>query len=235
MRRDWDARARENPHAYINWPGVAAEEEAFLASGREDYARYVTPFLAKMHFDPRGKTTLEIGCGIGRLTRCFVDDFTGVIGVDVSPEMIARAKMQGLRRTEFHEVPGGSLEGIKGASVDFVFSFAVFQHIPDRESILGYLRETARVLRSGGIFRLHLKGLWTLALGRILLEAGWNEKRGRERKLPFVRLRWLDTWQGRSITLPEARAALKAAGLQVLEVEGAWSNMMWLGGRKPGP
>ena len=43
IRRDWDTRARENPRAYINWPDVADEEDAFFASGQTDYQRYEIP------------------------------------------------------------------------------------------------------------------------------------------------------------------------------------------------
>ena len=52
LRRDWDARARENARAYINWPDIANEEGAFFISGHVDYDRYVKPFLTKMEFDP---------------------------------------------------------------------------------------------------------------------------------------------------------------------------------------
>jgi SAM-dependent methyltransferase len=233
MRRDWDARARENPRVYINWPDVPDQEEAFFASGRADYDRYVRPFLEKMRFDPRGKSALEIGCGIGRLARCLAADFAEVIGVDVSPEMIARAQAGAVPRTRFLAVSGGDLEGVESASVDFVLSFAVFQHVPDKDAILRYFSETARVLRPGGIFRLHMKGLWTLPLGRLLIEAGFSEKRARARRMPFVRVRILDTWQGRSIPPPEARRACESLGLEVAEVDSAWTNMMWVGGRKP--
>lgn len=47
IRRDWDTRARENARAYINWPDVPNEEDAFFASGKTDYDHYVTPFLKK--------------------------------------------------------------------------------------------------------------------------------------------------------------------------------------------
>lgn len=234
MRRDWDARARKNPRSYINWPGVPDQEEAFFASGREDYARYVRPFLEKMRFDPRGKSALEIGCGIGRLARCLAEDFGEVVGVDVSPEMIARAKAAAVPRTRFQAVSGGGLEGVENASVDFVLSFAVFQHVPDKNAILRYFEETARVLRPGGIFRLHMKGLWTLPLGRLLVEAGFSETRTRFKQIPFVRVRVLDTWQGRSIPLPEARRRCEALGLELADIEAPWTKMMWVGGRKRG-
>ncbi len=236
MRRDWDARARENARAYINWPDVPNEEEAFFASGRADYARYVSPFLQKMNFDPRAKHVLEIGCGIGRLARCFVDEFAQYTGVDVSPEMIAKAQAFHLPRAAFRAVSGSGLDGIADASVDFIFSFAVFQHVPDHAAILNYFREAARVLRPGGLFRLHMKGLWTAQCASLLLEAGYSLnprllRRGWSR-VPFLRVRHLDTWQGISIPLPEARRECVALGLQVLDVADPWTIMMWVGGKK---
>jgi len=236
IRREWDVRARENARAFINWPDIADEEGAFFASGREDYATYVTPFLKRTKFDPRGKVGLEIGCGIGRIARRMVEDFGQYIGVDVSPEMIRKASSYELPRARFQVVSGGDLNGMADSSVDFVLSFAVFQHVPDKEAIFNYFAETARVLRPRGMFRLHMKGLWALGLGRLQVEAGFSNgaslPRARWTKLPFVRLRYLDTWQGRSIRPAEAKARCASLGLEVLETEGEWTTMMWVGGRK---
>ncbi len=236
-RRDWDARARENARAYINWPDEPNEEEAFFASGKVDYDRYVTPFLKSLNFDPAGKAALEIGCGIGRIAKWMSEDFASYTGVDVSPEMVAKANSYGRARARFLAVSGGDLQGVADASVDFVFSFAVFQHVPSKEAIYGYFRETARVLRPGGIFRLHMKGVWTLPLGRLMVEAGFRD-RGREEPsskhgAPFLRVRKLDTWQGRAIRPDEAVRELEAAGLSVESTDGEWTPMMWVGGRKP--
>lgn len=238
IRRDWDARAKENPRAYIDWPGVADDEEAFFASGQQDYQRYVPPFLAKMGFDARDKTALEIGCGIGRIARWMSRDFAEYVGVDVSPEMVRKASSYRLTNARFQAVSGGDLSGIPDASADFVFSFAVFQHVPDKSAILNYIAETGRVLRPEGIFRLHMKGLWALPLGSFMLEAGLPHRdRGARRsvfaKVPFLRVRHLDTWQGRSISPAEAVEACAQAGLTVLDVENPWTTMMWIGGRKP--
>ena len=236
MRRDWDARARENARGYINWPGIAGDDATFFESGRHDYARYVTPFFERMGFDPRGKSALEIGCGMGRLARRLAGDFAQVVGVDVSPEMVERARTGAPPNTKFLAVSGGDLEGVADASVDFVLSFAVFQHVPDVEAIQNYVRETSRVLRPDGLFRLHMKGLWTAPMGRLLVEAGVSLNprllgMGLTR-VPFVRVRHLDTWQGISVPPPQARAMCAACGLEVLEVESPWTTMMWVGGRK---
>ncbi len=236
IRRDWDARAKENPRAYINWPEIADNEDAFFASGRRDYERYVPPFLKKMEFDPRGKVALEIGCGIGRIGRWMAADFGRYIGVDVSPEMIRKASSYKIPNAKFQAVSGGDLTGIEDASVDFVFSFAVFQHVPDQDAIFNYFAETARVLRPAGVFRLHMKGLWTVTLGRLAVEAGFSQKQkwldAGFHHVPIVRLRYLDTWQGRSIRPAKAIARCESLGLTVHDVQDAWTSMMWVGGRK---
>jgi SAM-dependent methyltransferase len=236
IRRDWDTRARENARAYINWPDIPNEEGAFFASGRCDYERFVKPFLKKMEFDPADKTALEIGCGIGRIGRWMAAEFGRYIGVDVSPEMVRKAGLYAIPRATFHAVSGADLREIPTGSIDFVLSFAVFQHVPDKGAIFGYFAETARVLRHGGIFRLHMKGLWAASLGRLALEAGFssNEKllTAGLTRIPFVRLRYMDTWQGRSIGPAEALEKCESLGLEVKELEGPGTTMMWVGGRK---
>jgi SAM-dependent methyltransferase len=236
IRRDWDSRARENARAYINWPDIANEEGAFFVSGRCDYERYAKPFLKKMNFDPRDKVALEIGCGIGRLARSMAADFGEYIGVDVSPEMIRKAASYHLPNAAFRAVSGADLRGIPTGSVDFVLSFAVFQHIPQQAAIFNYFAETARVLRHGGFFRLHMKGLWSATLGRLALEAGFSNNarlvKAHLTRVPFVRLRYLDTWQGCSIRPAEATEKCESLGLEVLDVEDKWTTMMWVGGRK---
>jgi SAM-dependent methyltransferase len=236
IRRDWDMRAREDAHKYINWPDVPPGEDAFFASGLVDYRRFVTPFFERMAFGPRGKVALEIGCGTGRIARHMAGDFGQYVGVDVSPEMIRKASAYGFPSATFLCVSGSDLAGIANDSVDFVFSFAVFQHVPDKCAILNYVAETARVLRPGGFFRLQMKGLWAIAAGRFAIEAGfsnsvWMTKAGLTR-VPFVRLRHLDTWQGHSIRPAEAIRHCESHGLEVLDVEGKWTTKMWMGGRK---
>jgi SAM-dependent methyltransferase len=43
-------------------------------------------------------------------------------------------------------------------SFDFVYSYIVFQHIPNRDVVLNYLSEARRVLKPGGILRCQLRG-----------------------------------------------------------------------------
>ena len=103
-----------------------------------------------------GAAVLEIGCGMGRLLRPFVGRASRVIGFDISGEMIARARAvaaRGRRRSSSTR-PTGSLRPVADATVDFVYSFIVFQHIPVKAAICRYVREARRVLRRGGLLAL---------------------------------------------------------------------------------
>ena len=235
IRRDWDFRARKDARHYINWSDVPNEENAFFESGKRDYARFVVPFLQKMKFDPHGKTVLDIGCGIGRIGRWMASDFGRYIGVDVSPEMIRMARAFGFPGTTFQAVSGGDLAGIPDESVDFVFSLGVFHHTPEKNVIFNYFGETARVLKPRGVFRFILKGLWNLVVGHAALEAGLSHRiKIGVVQAPFIRVRHLDTWQGRSIPPSEAIRECEARGLDVEHIEGKWTVRMWIGGRKAG-
>jgi arsenite methyltransferase len=100
-----------------------------------------------------GETVLDLGSGAG------VDVFlaaravgaTGrAIGVDMTPEMLARARANaqraGLVQVEFRE---GRLEAlpVEDASVDAVTSNCVVNLVPDKAAVF---REIARVLKRGG-------------------------------------------------------------------------------------
>ena len=51
-----------------------------------------------------------------------------------------------------HHSSGSDLALFPDDKFDFVYSYAVFQHIPSREVVFSYLREARRVLKPGGRF-----------------------------------------------------------------------------------
>jgi len=235
MRQEWDARAREKARYYIA-TDVPDTEEEFFASGRGDYAQHVRAFLARNGFAPSGKTALEIGCGIGRMTHVFAEEFGEVIGVDISSEMVERAQARRWPRTRFVVGNGEDLRGIADASVDFAFSFIVFQHIPEKRVILRYVEEAGRVLRPGGLFRFHVNGLPHMDVGGAVLEGYVSHSPKLQRvqlgRMPFVRRRKLGTWLGHPVSAGDVRRACRRAGLELMEVRGRWTANMWVGGRK---
>ena len=154
MRSDWDRRARENAQHFIAC-GHSESDEVFWASGRRDLDQLILPDVI---LDTSARA-LEIGCGMGRILAPLSERIEKAFGVDISAEMIARAR-QGLAGRGNVEVfvTRGRLDHLDDASLDFVYSFIVFQHIPTKKAVTLYLREAARVLKGNGVFRFQVDG-----------------------------------------------------------------------------
>src|SRR5262249_40210808 len=93
------------------------------------------------------KVVVDIGCGIGTLASRIAGFSKEVIGVDIAPERIERAKaLHKADNLKFYVGPADNLP-VESNSVDVVVSFAVFHHL-DLEKMS---QELKRVLRKGGI------------------------------------------------------------------------------------
>ena len=209
MRSDWNERAREDAYYYVAFGGKGQKEGEFFATAA-DVIRALTAELKRLPaHDANTRRALEIGCGPGRLMRPLSRHFAEIHGLDVSDEMIRLAK-ENLRDTPnaFPAVAGGTgLSGYANDSFDFVYSYAVFQHIPSQEVVVKYLREMRRVLRVGGLARLQFNGL---------PQTGGS----------------LDTWSGARFSSNEILECAQALDFQVLELDGVSMQYMWTTWRK---
>ena len=192
---EWRALARERRvlSNILAWPGKQDPwtEEAFYATGVqdwEDFRRHWTHYWPEL-----GGTCVEIGVGAGRMTRALAADYERVVGLDVSPDMIARARRVTPEHVEFHQVDSPTIPMSTG-STDAAFSVHVFQHLDDWDAVRRYLSEVRRVLRPGGSMMVHI----TLAsrsaplLRRLRIELGlWRSRRGvrRGRTHTLVRMK----------------------------------------------
>ena len=74
-------------------------------------------------------------------------EFERVEAVDVSTDMIAKAREAAPGNVTFHQVDGAHVP-IEDGSVDAVFSVHVFQHLGASRCVADYLSEARRVLAS---------------------------------------------------------------------------------------
>ncbi len=162
MQRDWDARARENARYYVNTARQDWTDEEFFASGERTVAEEILTDMTNIcqGKDPQKMSVLEIGCGAGRVTRALARLFGQVYAVDISGEMVrqAQAAVQAFPGAHVYQNSGMDLKVLGDIQVDFAFSSIVFQHIPSREVIWSYVREVARLLRPGGLFKFQVQG-----------------------------------------------------------------------------
>lgn len=160
MRRDWDERARRNAFFYIASWRKDWDETSFFESGEQDYMRLVHPVLQKLQFKPANKTMAELGCGAGRMTRSFAEHFSSVFAVDISAEMQSRAKqfLKSFSNIQWILSDGETLSSIGSNSVDFVFSYLVLQHMPEKKVALITIQEMMRILRPDGAFLFQFNG-----------------------------------------------------------------------------
>lgn len=155
LRRVWQTLGRDDPlWAVLSHPdkrGRRWQREEFFATGQVEIDAQLAA-LAPAGLPLGRDLALDFGCGAGRLTRALGAHFARVVGVDVSASMIAAARRLNADRPhlEFRENASARIEGVADASVDFVFSHIVLQHIPEALAA-GYVEEFFRVLAPGGV------------------------------------------------------------------------------------
>jgi SAM-dependent methyltransferase len=160
MRESWDRRARRDAFYYVETAHWHGDVDAFFALGEERTRALVDPVLATLGRAATECSAVDLGCGVGRFSRAFAGRFREVLGIDVSSEMIERAREVSPpeRYPNLRFVAGDGLTlPAADAAHDFVFSYEVFQHMPSEEVIRSNLREVARILRHDGIALLHVK------------------------------------------------------------------------------
>ena len=210
----WDERAREHALFFVDntLDYRDPDVERFWAEGE----RAVTAILDQLGIEVgTADTVVEIGCGVGRLTRVLAGRAARVVALDVSSEMLARARElnPALENVTWLHGDGASLAGVEDASADGCFSHVVFQHLPEPELTLGYVREMARVLRPGGwavfgvstdpaVHRPKRRAGWRLAA---LLRRG---PRGQEHP----------AWLGSAVPLARLERCADEAGLELERV-----------------
>lgn len=210
MRADWDRRAREDPLHHIHTGRQKWDERDFFSTGDENVQDQILEDMDNVcqGRDPASMRVLEIGCGVGRMTRALATIFGEVHGVDVSGEMIRRAReyLASTSNAYVHRNSGTDLGVVGEDPFDFAFSFIVFQHIPSRAVIDRYVREVGRLLRQGCLFKFQVQGY----------------------QGPGFRSRPNDTWLGASVSERQAARMADRHGFDFRNSAGAGTQYFWL-------
>ena len=229
MARFWDARAREDAFYFVDNTGTYrdADVDRFWEQGRDNLETVLEAVGASV--EP-GDVALDIGCGVGRLTRVLAETASHVHALDVSAEMLeqARALNAHLTNVSWHHGDGTTLHPIEDASIDAVVSHVVFQHIPDPQITLGYVREMGRVLRPGGWAAFQISNDPALHRATIGLRDRVKAAIGRAPKGQGE-----PQWLGSAVDLQDLTAAGLEGGLDIAMVVGEGTQFCYVRVVKP--
>jgi len=97
----------------------------------------------------KGRKALDYGCGPGRSTRFLKGLDFDTVGVDISTDMLEKARLQD-EYGEYHHIESGQLP-FADNSFDLIFSSFVFIEVNSLEKITEILAEMKRVLKKDGV------------------------------------------------------------------------------------
>jgi len=157
--KEWETWGKVNPYfGVLSVPKYLAENlndktlEEFYWSG-EHHIEHVFDVISEKilpNFQPA--RSLDYGCGVGRLVIPLAKRSQEIVGIDVSPSMLEKAReaCDKFGATSVQLLLADKLDSLPPASFDLVHSYIVFQHIPlaRGEAIL---KKMIALLADGGI------------------------------------------------------------------------------------
>jgi SAM-dependent methyltransferase len=195
-----------NPHQVRNDFDEIARLTDHHRRGTDRYESFLLSLIP-----PQAVTVLDVGCGLGQFAARLADGVREVVGVDLSPEMIARARRGAETARQVSFICADFLEHDFGSrQFDCVFSSATLHHVSEEVAVprmVGWLRPGGRLiihdLRSDNGILDRVRSLTALAQdgAQRLIRTGWP------RSPRAVRDAWLRHGAGETyLTLREARA-----------------------------
>jgi len=129
-----------------SWGHVADWYGSYLALGDTYHDTLILPNLLRNLGDVRNKHVLDLACGSGFFAKALTESGAHVTGVDISPELIEKAKLSGkaAKSAKFVVAPAHDLSQFKGESFDMIINILAIDNIIE---ISEMLRECARVMR----------------------------------------------------------------------------------------
>lgn len=97
------------------------------------------------------RDALDLGCGMGRFAEALAPRLRSVLGLDLSPGMVAEARRRSRQGNVRYAVgTGRDLAGVANDTIDIVLAADVFPYLVEAGLAEVHVAELGRVLRPGG-------------------------------------------------------------------------------------
>ena len=179
-----------------------------------------------------GDRVLDSGCASGRLFGVLQEKNVEYFGIDISEKLIDIAKKT---YPEANFQVGDALNlPFPNNYFDKVFSVSVLHHIPSKELQMQYLKETHRVLKTGGLLVFRVWDFWRRKSAmKLILKYTFLKLIGKS-KLDFneVFVPWKDS-TGSPITQRYFHCFTKNEIKNLAIKSGLKTNKLWRAGKDP--
>ncbi len=129
-----------------SWGPVASWYDEMLGGDDTYQLKVILPNLLRI-LPPKGKRIIDIACGQGFFSKMYADAGATVLGVDISPELVAYAKRYEGKNLRFAVSPAEALAPATNESFDGALIVLALQNIKE---MLQSLKEASRTLVKGG-------------------------------------------------------------------------------------
>lgn len=132
--------------------------EQFFLTGARDVEDIMQSAI-KLGYPSGRETALDFGCGVGRLTRALASYFEQCYGVDISDNMITKARElnASIGNCKFIVNNRADLRIFPDRYFDIIYSKWVLQHLPAESMITSYIAEFVRTLKKDGLLVFQLR------------------------------------------------------------------------------
>ncbi|MBS4067185.1 MAG: methyltransferase domain-containing protein [Sulfurimonas sp.] len=207
---------------FFTWFDGSRDTDAAFVRGGWDFMLHIAHPASAYLTKPEDKIALEIGHGGGRILSAASRYFKAVIGVDIHDNnqmVIDELKSRGIHNFQLIKTTGDKI-CLEDSSLDFVYSFIVFQHVEKFQVFKNYLKETSRILKPGGIAVLYFGRKYLLSINKpskflylfdrlaekVLLPNGYKEMSARVNCTNLL------------ISVSQAKQVARNFGFEILEV-----------------
>ncbi len=139
---------------FHNWFDGTSSIKETVQQGQNDWENRLANFSNFKNINKN--TCLEIGFGGGRLLAAASKHFNSVIGIDIHE---AFEKTESFLKSQnvnnYSLIHRNDIEKIKDESIDFIYSFIVFQHFDSLEEVDFYLKQIKRIIAPNGYAHIY--------------------------------------------------------------------------------
>jgi len=261
----WEEKAQRNPLFAVmsseqfvekgSNPDEWTEEDLkrFFDKGQRLYDIFLRPLLQRIPLEPGHGFIVEYGSGMGRILKAFYAEGYDCAGIDISPTMLDLSRRLVPEVKQLYSLSDDGTTSLPNQCADFVFSYAVIQHINRLSQVRRALDEMCRLLKPGGVLKFQFRTIDTLFPRSIAkqksvlnfetfsLAVGWKRCFS---NIPYVSKVFTPyfsvvphtNWVGVPCSFSNLKKELYRRGVCVLgiEQEPTHENMFWFSGRKQG-